>query len=264
MVITPGSRVILEKFPRRYPIRSAAMLGGNILFLDSTGVVSILDRGSGETLFSFSTVGTVDAAFVDIETIIIGRNAAGGNTPFMTVNFLTGETVPLAYSGMLGIKVYRGGSGVIYGAVINQTAGNVITSIVKLNISAPARSEKIVEYDGDDPFIIMAESGGSFAATLGNGMAVLYLNRRSSTGQFEQEHVSFEGSAGFPLRIIDGSRCFVVLDGEGTVSWHDNQSGRSLAVFRLYRDFWVLEKTASPGPNREILRGGVINTAPRP
>jgi len=259
MVISPaGAHAMLDKFPMRFPIRSAAMLGGNILFLNTTGVVSILDSRSGETTFSYSAAGSVDAAFIDIGTIVIGRNAPAGNTPFMTINFLTGETVPLAYPGVVGIKVYRGGSGTIYGAVINQAAGNVKTSIVALNISNPARSVTIAEYDGEDPFIVMAESGGNFAATLGDGTVSLYPNRQARPGQAT---VFFDGDADFPIKIIDGGRFFVVLDGEGAVSWHDNQTGRSLAVFRLYRDFWVLENTL-PGQNKEILRGGVINAQP--
>ena len=263
MVISPaGSRNLLERYPVRFPIRSAAMLGGNILFLNSSGAVSILDRDSGATLFSYSAAGSVDATFVDIERLIIGRNAAAGSTPFMTVNILSGETVPLAYPGLLGINVYRGGSGAIYGAVINRTAGNITTSIAALDISAPARSELIVEFDGEDPFIVMAESGGNFATTLGSGMAAIYLNPQTPSGQAEP--VFFEGAAGFPARISDGGRYFVALDGEGTITWHDNQTGKSLAAFRLYSEFWVLEKTAASGSAMETLRGGVINAMPRP
>ena len=257
MVISPSAQIMLDKSPIRSPIRTAAMLGGNILLLDTTGVVSILDRGSGETTFSWTAAGSVDAAFIDLETIIIGRNAAAGNTPFLIINYLTGETVPLAYPGVVGTRVQRGGSGVIYGAVISQTAGNVSTSIVALDLSNPARSETIAEYDGEDPFIVMAESGGNLATTLGNGMAALYLNNQASPTQAKKGAILFEG-AGFPIKIIDGGRYFVVLDGEGTISWHDNQTGKSLAVFRLYPDFWVLEKTTLPAAGREILRGGVI------
>ena len=100
----------------------------------------------------------------------------------------------------------------------------------------------------------MAESGGNFATTLGNGMATLYLNQRTGYGE-----VTFEGGGAFPVKITDGGRNFIVLNGEGAVSWHDNQTGKLLAVFRLYQDFWTLEKNEPFGPGREILRGGVIN-----
>ncbi|MDR1804044.1 MAG: hypothetical protein LBQ94_10620 [Treponema sp.] len=263
MVISPNSRIFLDKIPIRSHIRSAAMLGGNILFLDTTGVISILDYGSGETLFSSSTAGTVDAAFVDIETIVLGRYAAPGDTPFTAVNFLSGEMTPLAYPGALGLKVYRGGSGAVYAAIIDQEAGNVRTSIIALDLSNPAESQTIVEYDGEEPFIVMAESGGNFAAAPGSGMAALYTNHQRRPEEAEHETLFFEGNS-FPVKIIDGGRFFVVLDGEGAVSWHDNRTGASLAVFRLYQDFWILEKTTSQGTNSEILRGCVIITPPRP
>jgi len=162
------------------------------------------------------------------------------------------------YPGVPDARVYRGESGAVYVAVINQADGNVTTSIVVLDLSNLAESETIVEYDGEDPFIVIAESGGNLATTLGTGMAVLYPNRRTPSGQ-AAEAVFFEGGA-FPVKLIDGGRFFVALDGEGTVSWHDNMTGKSLAVFRLYRDFWTLEKTAFPGADREILRG--INAGP--
>jgi WD40 repeat protein len=263
MVISPNSRIMLDKFPMRSHIRTAAMLGGYILFLDTTGVISILDYASGETLYSSSAAGTVDAAFVDIETIVLGGYAAPGNTPFTAVNFLSGETTPLAYPGSLGLKVYRSGSGAVYAAVIDQEAGNVSTSIIALDLSNPAESQTIVEYDGEEPFIAMAESGGNFAATLGSGMAALYRDHQTRPEETEDEIPFFEGGS-FPVKIIDGGRFFVVLDGEGAVSWHDNQTGASLAVFRLYQDLWILEKTTPQGPNTEITRGGVIIAPPRP
>jgi len=162
------------------------------------------------------------------------------------------------YTGGIGARVYRGESGAVYGVVINPTDGNVTTSIVVLDPSNPAEYETIVEYEGEDPFIVIAESGGNLAATLGTGMAVLYPNRGTPAGQADA--VFFEGDAAFPIKIIDGGRFFVALDGEGTVSWHDNMTGKSPAVFRLYRDFWTLEKTVLPGADREILRG--INASP--
>jgi len=262
MVISPVSRLFLDKIPIRSQLRSAAMLGGNILFLDTTGVVSVLDRGSGETLFTTSAAGSVDAAFVDAETIIIGRYATPGDTPFIAVNFRTGETTPLACPGNFGLKVYRGASGAVYAAVLNQEAGNVRTSIVALDLSNPSESQTIATYDGEEPFVAMAESGGNFAAAPGSGMAALYANHQTRPEEAEHEKTFFEGGS-FPVKIIDGGRFFVVLDADGAVSWYDNQTVELLAVFRLYRDFWLLEKTTPLNTNREITRGGVINAPPR-
>ena len=236
------SQFFLDKLPRRFPLSSAAIMGASILFLDSSGAVSVLDRENGNIRFSYSAPGAVDAAFADQNTIIIGKSAAAGNTPFMTVNSSTGETVPLAYPAVAGVRVYRGGSGALYGALVDQPGGNVQTSIIRLNSTNPANSERLVEYNGEDASFSMTESGQNLASTLGGGGATLYL-RTGPSGRTQSAPaiVSMERSAGLPVKIIDGVRWFIILDGEGGISWHDNRTGKLLAVLRLFSDSWVLQ-----------------------
>ena len=255
------SQNFLSNLSLRVPLRSAAVMGNSILFLDISGEVSILNLRSGEVTFSYSAAGAVDAAFINENTIILARSAVTGSTPFMIINTTTGETVPLAYPAMVGVRVYRGSGGTIYGAVVNQSGGNVQTSIIRLNTSTsqspsatqppagssgPARSERLVEYDGEDSSFAMAESGGNLASTLGGGEATLYRNRGSAlTQNTTPEVVPLERTAGLPVKIIDGGRWFIVLDGEGTIAWHDNQTGKLLASFRLYPGGWILEKAGA-------------------
>jgi len=55
--------------------------------------------------------------------------------------------------------------------------------------------------------------------------------------------------------LVDGGvrgRWFVVLDGDGGINWHDNQTGGLLAVFRLKSDSWVLERGG------EVVGGGIV------
>jgi len=248
------SQLLLENLSLRLPLRSAAIMGNSILLLNSFGMLSVLEKESGNLRFSYSAPGAVDAAFIDEDTIILGRSVVAGNTPFMILHISTGETVPLAYPGVVGVRVYRGSSGAIYGAVINQSGGTVQTSIIRLNVTVPARSEKLVEFIGEDSAFAMTESGGTLASTLGGGEAILYSQRpgtqsappgtaagnrgRAST----PEIVTLERNRGLPVKIINGNRWFIVLDGEGGITWHDNRSGKLLAVLRLYPDLWVLEK----------------------
>jgi hypothetical protein len=39
-----GSSLFLEELPLRFPLRSAAMSGDSILFLNSTGTASVMDK----------------------------------------------------------------------------------------------------------------------------------------------------------------------------------------------------------------------------
>ena len=241
VLIAPEAEpVFLEKLAPRFPIRSVAILGKNILFLNSAGTVSVMDAESGNIRFNYSASGSVDAVFSTEDTIILGRSALALNSVFMMVNISSGETVPLAYPALIGVRLYRGASGTIYAAVINRSATDVETSIIKLDISNPASSVKIAEYGGEDSSFAMAESGGNFASSLGDGTAAIYLNPRTNADEALWDKVFLERSAGLPVKIVDGGDWFIVLDGEGGISWHNNQTGKLLAVLRFYPDSWVL------------------------
>jgi len=260
-----GTREFLENLPLAYPIRSASMLGNRILFLNSQGTISIINRANGSLQYSYTAAGAQDAAFFDLNSIIIGRSAVTGNTPFLMVNTITGETVPLNYPAMLGLKVFRGSSGAIYGAAVDRAAqasmaGEIKTSVIRLNTSNPSQSEKLDEYGGEDSSVFIIESGANPASNLGGGAAVLYrnirtLNRNQSSSSVEHvsaEHVPAERSRGLPQKAADGGARFVILDGEGGICWHDNRTGKLLAVFNLYRDHWILEA------GEKLIRGAVI------
>ena len=243
-----GSQISLDKLSMRYPIRSAAVMGDSILFLDTTGSVYIVNRSNGNVYFTYSAAGAVEAAFIDQNTIIIGRSSIAENTPFMLINTATGETVPLSYPAMIGARVFRGSSGAVYGAVVNQAAGNINTSIVRLNTSDPSQSEKLIDYSGEDSVFSMTESGGNLASTLGGSGAALYRtgNTGRNTGGRNQNTVQniipLERSAGLPVKIVDGGRWLIVLDGEGSITWHNNQTGELLAVYRLIPNTWYLSR----------------------
>jgi WD40 repeat protein len=230
----PGnSRLTLDEVPRQFPLRSAVALGSQALFLDSVGNITVVSLDTGAVRFSFSAAGALDAAFMDERNIVIGRSAVLGNTPFLKVDITTGETVPLAYPAAIGARIYRGESGVLYGAAITGGTGNVRTGILRLNAADPSQSSRLVEYQGEDTAFGIAESGGVLASTIGGDGVTLY----GTLGL-----TAFERSPGLPLRLINGGTRFVTLDGEGSIGWHDNLTGKLLALLRFYADEWVLEQ----------------------
>ncbi|MCL2601409.1 MAG: hypothetical protein FWD91_01200 [Treponema sp.] len=251
--------------PARFPLRAASVSGGSVLFLSTTGALSVFDRKSGAVRFSHSVPAAMDAAFIDEDTVIFARSAAAGSTPFLMINISTGETVPLAFPAAIGTQVYHtssGGtshtsSGAVYGIVVNSHAGGDLqTSIIRLDTSAPWQSETLAHYIGDDPYVSMAESGGNFAFTLGDtgasGAVVFHRGKTPDELQPSEEIAAFERGRGLPVHIADGGRWFVVLDGDGAINWHDNQTGSLQAIFRLTPERWVLER------NGEVIGGEIF------
>jgi hypothetical protein len=234
------SEAFLDKLSFRFPLRSVSILKNKILFLDSVGSLRIINRDTGELSFSYSSIGSQDASFIDEENIIIGRSAVSGNTPFLKVNIATGETVPLAYPADIGARVYRGSGGGIYGAAVVRNGTDPQTSMVALNASNPSQSRPLMEYSGEDTLFSVAEAGGVLASNLGGGQAAIYRTR-GNTGESSAIRL-MERSPGLTRKILDGGRWFILLDTEGNLAWHDPGTGRIAAVLKFYENEWTLER----------------------
>ncbi|MDR2095797.1 MAG: WD40 repeat domain-containing protein [Treponema sp.] len=238
-----ASDIVLNRLSLRFPLRSAVIRDNRALFLDSVGNITAITIDTGRIQFSYNSVGSMDAAFIDGANIIIGRSAVSGNTPFLMINIGNGETVPLAYPSAIGAKVLQGRDNTVYGAVIAQDSGISTTTLIRLNTLNPSFSTPLVEYQGEDTVFAFAESGGSLAFSLGGDGAAIY-NSRSI--------IPFERSDGLPFKLIDGIHYFISIDAEGNICWHNPLTGGLEAFLRLYDDEWILEKSGSP-----LIRGRV-------
>jgi hypothetical protein len=251
----------VNRINARSPVHSISSFDGKILFLDTTGNLSVIAPFADKNpLFTFFSVGLMDAAFIDGGQIMLGRSAVSGNTPFMTINLNTGETVPLPHSSQAATALYRGGSGSIYAVTVSsqpaedlqplgETTG-IRTNVILLdsaNGSAGANSTganstganaaasiKLIDFQGEDTQFSLAESPGGYvgiiAATIG-GEGAIY-----SSGGIQK----LDRTAGLPHRLLEGGLYLVSLDRDGNIAWHDCWNGRLAAVFSLHPSGWTL------------------------
>jgi len=213
------------------------------MFLDSVGNITIINQESGDIVYRYTSTGAQDAVFIDESNILIGRSASQGNGAFLMVNIITGETVPLPYPAILGARVYRSASGLLFGAAIMRNGNNYKTSLVSINTTGHARISNLAEVDAEDTNLFIAESRGFLASNLGGGNAQLlritddfFMNERMPN------KISLERSAGLPIILAEAGNHIISVDSDGNICWHEPSSGKILAVFRLYSDFWMLER----------------------
>jgi hypothetical protein len=221
-VLRPGGKLL-----------SVSLLGEQALFLDSGGIITIMSLTGEHKGDSYSFPGALDAVFLDEENIIISRSTGSGGSPFIKLNIPGGETVPLDYPSGIGIRVYRSMTGTVYGGLVLWDSENVQTAITKLDVSLPDSSVLLMEYPGEDTDFDMAECNDTLASTLGEEGAFMYR---------PEGMVPFERAPGLPVRLFTGINCFLAIDQEGTITWHDSESGKRLALLRLYKQQWFLEK----------------------
>ena len=255
-----GEKTILTNLSFRSPVRYTDSYEGRILFLDSTGNLSIVspfsESSAGNRPFTFFSVGLMNAVFIDRNQLLIGRSAVSDNTPFMMINVNTGETVPLPYPARVGLMLHRGTSGSIYAAVINShEAGGIGTSIIQFNPADSVNSDKLIDFRGEHTQFSFTESAGniagSVASTIGGEGAAIYSGSRTQR---------LARSSGFPVQFIAGAagspetgggNWIISRDRDGSITWHDNRTGNILAIFRLHPNEWTLQT------ERETIRGGI-------
>jgi len=226
----------------RYPIRSMTSRNGNILVLDSSGLLSVynIKNISAKAAYTFSSVGVNDAGFVNDNYLLLCRSAISGNSPFLFINYNTGETVPVSFTAQAGILTYTGNSGKIYAASVIRNTDGVKTAINALSVNR-AINEKIYEYPGEAANLLIAESAGKTAIAAGGDGARI----------FAEKVINFERTPGLPVKLFGCKDFFLSLDSEGNIAWH-NTNGKLLAVFRIYKDRWVLEtENETSGGNLE-------------
>jgi len=96
----------------------------------------------------------------------------------------------------------------------------------------------LLEFWGEASQVSIAESHGLLAATVGGDRA--QLRPDGVTGKPDR-------TPGLPLLFMDGGSYLISLDREGKIAWHQNDTGRLLAVFSLTPDGWILQT-----PNRTV------------
>jgi WD40 repeat protein len=240
----PGSQFqVLSGINARSPLHSVTSFGGKTLFLDTAGNLSVVTAGKNP-IYTYFSVGLMDAAFMDSNRIILGRSAVSGNTPFLTVNINTGETVPLPHSSQAAVALHRGSSGGIYAVTVSSQPAEDVqpanettirTQVILLNPFNSADSTRLIDFQGEDTQFPLAESptgyAGSIAAAIGGEGAAIY-----SSAIIQK----LDRTSGLPRRLLEGGSCLISLDLDGNICWHDSRSGRLVAIFSLRPWGWTL------------------------
>ena len=218
----------------RYPARAISAISDKILVLNTAGNITVYNSKNSSVEFSFSSIGAIDAALINSEYFILCRSVISGNSPFLLVNYKTGETVPFSFPAEAGIKAYIGTSGRVYAAAVERSINGARTVVFNIETSSSSGADiRIKEYSGEAVHLTMAESSYQLAiASSGEGAAI-----------YGERIIDFERTSGLPEKLIGSDNFFISLDSEGSICWHDNKTGKLLAIFKLYGNRWTLESS---------------------
>ena len=227
----------------RFPLRTISFLNrGNIqrlLTMDSAGNITIRNlnalfsdnAAAANALFNFSSAGAIDAGFINNENIVLSRSVINNNSPFLSINIRTGETVPYFFPSLqAGLSIYSGSSENIFAAAVEQNNDRFNT--VFLNLASSSQISMIFDYPAEAHFYSMAESLSGHLAIACNSEGAIIFASASEYGNFSRI-TNFERTSGLPVKLFYANGCFISLDSEGNITWHDVRTGKILAAFSL-------------------------------
>jgi WD40 repeat protein len=212
---------------RTFPLRSISSLDNKILFLDSGGNLSVFNADDlAKTLFTFSSAGAIDADFINANNIIFSRSVISGNSPFLRVNTVTGETVSLNFPAEAGISVLRGSSGKLYAAAVSNNYYGNKTVVLRLGTSDVS---VIKEFPGEEHLSVAEIHGNPVIASSNENTAI-----------YGEKTIILERTDGLTQKLTALGKYLVSLDTEGNITWFDGEKGSILAVLKLYANNWII------------------------
>ena len=214
----------------RFPLRSVLSVNNTLLILDSGGNISLYKNLSDRASFSFSAVGIIDAALSLNEShLVLSRSVMRGNSPFQFVNINTSETISVTYPSEAGVMVFPLNKGTIIAAAVSRTDNIILTTI--FNLTA-ASAIPIFEYPGEAVYISAAESDGITAVACSGEGAFIISDENEIFNR--ERFVFFERTSALPVKLLGTPDFFISLDSEGSIAWHDRETGKILSVYKLY------------------------------
>jgi len=225
----------------RSPLRAISVYNKKILTLDTAGNIAIrgLDTITGasnstRTDFTFSSIGAINASFINNDFIIVSSSVVNNSSPFLSVNTRTSETVPYSFKVHAGLMTFPGKSGSIYAVAIEQK--NTLNTIF-FNIASSNQENRILEYHGEANHYTITESQGRLIiACDSEGIAAFPEN---ASGEASRERINFERASGLPISLFSYEDKLICLDTEGNIAWY-GINGKILATFSLIGSQWAL------------------------
>ena len=226
----------------RFPLRVMSVYNNKLLTLDNAGNITIrgLDTitgagNSAKTDFTFSSIGAIDASFINNDYIMISSSVVNNSSPFLSVNTRTGETVRYSFKVHAGLTVYPGKSGNLYAAAIEQR--DTLNTIF-FNITSPAQENRIMEYHGEAHHYTIAETGNNLLIACDSEGITAF--KENASGEATAEKSVFERTCGLPVSLFSLEDRLICLDTEGNIAWY-GLNGRIQALFSLIGNQWTLE-----------------------
>lgn len=232
-----------------------APFGSDLALLDSSGQCSIVDPGTGSSLFSYASFGIKSLTPVGSSRFIIGQHRSSElNSPLVQITTTTSETVPIPSADSLVFDTaYAPPSDTLFTLGIRSQGGSLSTLLESHQVSGLTGGTEVLAYPGVDLDATLAVDGstGDLYTTLGmRGV------RRISAASGSVAYL--ERSDHLPRKLLVSGGLLIALNSDGTLTVWDKLSGRRTLDLYLFKDSsWIMlfpggTFAASPGGEQHL------------
>lgn len=210
-------------------VRLCSVDGNDYLVeIESNSTVNIYDFSKQSYREIYSGTGIQDAVYMNNNLVYIAKSAATNpQTPLLSVNPDTMETVPLSIKGNVTYALSTDGK-TIYGLNIISDDTGRNTYVFSYNVYTKQMTN-ILKFSDEDAEAFTYLYGNNLFTNIGRNK--VYCYNLSTKKRF-----SYNRSASIPESICLNSRRAVILNSNGSISWCGTTDSKLLADWYLTKD----------------------------
>ena len=199
-----------------------------LIEIESNSVVNLYDFSAGSFKEVYSGTGIQDAVYMNNKLVYIAKSAATNpQTPLITVNPETMETVPLSIKGNVTYALSTDGK-TIYGLNIISDDTGRNTYVFSYNVYTK-QTTNILKFAEEDAEASTYLNGNTLFTNIGRNK--FYCYNLSTKKRF-----AYNRSASIPKSICVNSKRAVILNSNGSISWCGTSDSKLLADWYLTKD----------------------------
>ena len=224
-----ASKVLFTPKSSVQKVRLCSVDGKDYLIeIESNSVVNLYDIESGSFSEIYSGTGIQDAVYMNNKLVYIAKSAATNpQTPLITVNPETMETVPLSIKGNVTFALSTDGK-TIYGLNIISDDTGRNTYVFSYNVYTKQMTN-ILKFAEEDSEASTYLNGNTLFTNIGRNK--FYCYNISTKKRF-----AYNRSASIPKSICVNTKRAVILNSNGSISWCGTSDSKLLADWYLTKD----------------------------
>lgn len=227
--LNAGDGSIVPLFTPPSQIRALRCYKNKIIYILGNTTVSIYDLATSSSSVAYSGTSVQDALLSDDNTLIVAKTTTGsGDSPLVSVNINTGETLPLQFTGDVAFSLSYDETrenALIYGVLLEDINDNYRTRVFSFNPETFAQSTLLT---------LQSDNAEAFTKVYSRYVFTnIGMSQVRSYNINTRRVIAYTRSASIPLDAAASDTALAVLNYDGSLSWYT-------PAFRTHHADWYL------------------------